>query len=276
MKKNCIVCDVEFETTQSKAKYCSRACGAKVKYQKGLNSYTFTCQTCGIEYHPKEKSRNKYCSRDCSYKALAKERIDRAARLAEERDQSLAKVCRVCGVGFTASRSDVVFCSDKCRAKESGVLKPERKAKALVLCAIKKNAKPRECKECGKEFTPEYGNKKRTFCTDLCGSRYARRENNKRSGGKEHRHRARHFGVEYEPVNVLKVFARDGWTCQICGCKAPVRLRGKNKPSSPELDHRVPMSKGGGHLYSNVQCACRRCNGAKGNSSNAGQIPLFN
>jgi len=76
------------------------------------------------------------------------------------------------------------------------------------------------CKGCGKEFVPEYGNKKRTFCSDTCGARYGRREQRKRLGGNEHRHRARRFGVSDEPVNVLRVFARDGWVCQICGRKA--------------------------------------------------------
>lgn len=33
---------------------------------------------------------------------------------------------------------------------------------------------------------------------------------------------------------------------------------------APELDHVVPLSRGGGHVYGNVQLLCRMCNGAKG------------
>lgn len=79
-----------------------------------------------------------------------------------------------------------------------------------------------------------------------------------------HRARARRFGVAYETVNVRKVYDRDGWICGICresvdpDCKYP-------HPRSPSLDHVVPMSKGGPHLYSNVQLAHLACNVAKSN-----------
>lgn len=42
-----------------------------------------------------------------------------------------------------------------------------------------------------------------------------------------------------------------------------MELKGLNKPNSPELDHIIPISKGGHHLYSNVQLLCRACNGSK-------------
>jgi len=89
------------------------------------------------------------------------------------------------------------------------------------------------------------------------------------------RQRARHCGVEYEPINVFKVFERDRWHCQICGKPTPKKNRGTRYPNAPELDHRIPISKGGPHLYSNVQCACRRCNGLKSNKNCDGQLPLF-
>jgi 5-methylcytosine-specific restriction endonuclease McrA len=63
--------------------------------------------------------------------------------------------------------------------------------------------------------------------------------------------------------NPFKVFDRDGWKCQICGTKTPKSLRGTYKPNAPELDHILPIGKGGEHSYCNTQCACRRCNGAK-------------
>ena len=53
------------------------------------------------------------------------------------------------------------------------------------------------------------------------------------------------------------------------------KRRGTRYSNAPELDHRVPISKGGTHLYTNVQCACRDCNGKKSNRSTVGQLPMF-
>lgn len=51
------------------------------------------------------------------------------------------------------------------------------------------------------------------------------------------------------------VFARDEWTCQYCGAPAE------------NVDHVVPRSKGGMHVWENVVAACRRCNTRKENRS---------
>ena len=49
------------------------------------------------------------------------------------------------------------------------------------------------------------------------------------------------------------VFARDDWTCQYCGGAAE------------NVDHVIPRSRGGGHVWENVVAACRRCNSRKEN-----------
>jgi 5-methylcytosine-specific restriction endonuclease McrA len=82
-----------------------------------------------------------------------------------------------------------------------------------------------------------------------------------------HTARARRFGAPRDySIKPLLVFARDGWRCQLCGCATPQSLRGSTHPHAPELDHIVPLSvRGGpGHVWTNVQCACRRCNSQKG------------
>jgi 5-methylcytosine-specific restriction endonuclease McrA len=66
-----------------------------------------------------------------------------------------------------------------------------------------------------------------------------------------------------ETVNLLHVLERDNWTCMICGAPTPRHLRGTYEPNAPEVDHIIPVSKGGEHSYRNTQCACRRCNGLK-------------
>ena len=67
--------------------------------------------------------------------------------------------------------------------------------------------------------------------------------------------RLRHFvRVPYRqhaPLTRRAVFARDGWACQYCGATAE------------NLDHVLPRSRGGLHVWENVVAACRRCNAKK-------------
>ena len=49
------------------------------------------------------------------------------------------------------------------------------------------------------------------------------------------------------------VFVRDGHRCQYCGANAE------------NIDHIVPRSRGGEHVWENVVAACRRCNSRKEN-----------
>jgi 5-methylcytosine-specific restriction endonuclease McrA len=53
------------------------------------------------------------------------------------------------------------------------------------------------------------------------------------------------------PLTRRGVFARDGGRCVYC--QAP----------ATSLDHVVPRSRGGGHVWENVVSCCRRCNHAK-------------
>ncbi|MDP8988260.1 MAG: HNH endonuclease [Actinomycetota bacterium] len=52
-------------------------------------------------------------------------------------------------------------------------------------------------------------------------------------------------------LNRRAVFARDGSRCQYCGA------------SADSIDHVVPRSRGGQHVWENVVAACRPCNAQK-------------
>lgn len=67
-----------------------------------------------------------------------------------------------------------------------------------------------------------------------------------------------------ESVNPFKVFTRDNWRCYLCGCDTPKDLRGTYEPNAPEVEHVVPIARGGKDAYDNVRCSCRQCNGIKG------------
>ncbi len=49
------------------------------------------------------------------------------------------------------------------------------------------------------------------------------------------------------------VFVRDGFTCQYCGSRAE------------NIDHVIPRSRGGQHIWENIVASCRRCNTRKEN-----------
>ena len=77
--------------------------------------------------------------------------------------------------------------------------------------------------------------------------------------------RAKLHGAEAEiGITLQKLIKRDGLTCAICGLQC---IEGGDYLSDlyPTIDHIVPISRGGGHTWRNVQVAHRRCNLNKSN-----------
>ncbi|KOU17087.1 hypothetical protein ADK49_16930 [Streptomyces sp. WM6349] len=60
----------------------------------------------------------------------------------------------------------------------------------------------------------------------------------------------------------LDVFERDGWTCYLCGLPTDPHAS-PFSPSSPTVDHVVPLSAGGHHAMANARTACLGCNSSK-------------
>lgn len=169
--------------------------------------------------------------------------------------------CKVCGTELVSAQRNV--CSNR-----ECYLEYKRRA-ALIYDSAKKELAQRKCKECGNLFTPEYGDKRRTFCSDKCRNKWTDRRN-KRGGdlnGRARKNMRKTHGVVlplmYQYINWRKVLDRDKWVCGICGQTID---RDKKCPDdgSPSVDHIVPLAQGGAHLYSNVQAAHFKCNWMKG------------
>jgi 5-methylcytosine-specific restriction endonuclease McrA len=150
-----------------------------------------------------------------------------------------------------------LLCSDRCRFLRAA------KAKAF---RIRPNRQA-ICKGCTRPFTLVYGTRRRTFCSKQCLRVVTRRIN------KALRKARLKSAPVVERIDPYAVFARDGWCCQLCGCSTPKRLRGLQHDRSPELDHILPLGAGGTHTWTNVQCACRKCNIAKADKP-LGQLRL--
>jgi hypothetical protein len=159
--------------------------------------------------------------------------------------------CPICGKTFATHRDK--YCSDECDRED-------KRRKAYVYDSAKKPIKERECKECGAKFTPEYGDKKRMFCSQKCLTKHGKRI------GKDVRRARMSAAGEIENLDPLYILKRDGWRCYICGCATPRKLRGTCAPNSPQVDHVIPLARGGAHTEANVRCICRACNIAKSDS----------
>jgi len=59
------------------------------------------------------------------------------------------------------------------------------------------------------------------------------------------------------PKTRYKVLKRDGHKCQACGASA-------EDGAKLEVDHRVPVARGGSNHPSNLWTLCDKCNGGKG------------
>jgi len=134
------------------------------------------------------------------------------------------------------------------------------------------------CRICGKKYTPRqyilscggkvYSNP--GYCSIECKtiSNKTKVKESHRGRRDSHRYRARKYGCEYDSsVTLSKLIKRNGLHCAICGGLCDLNDRSWSKhcgPMYPSIDHIIPMSKGGGHIWSNVQIAHIICNSEKG------------
>jgi 5-methylcytosine-specific restriction endonuclease McrA len=240
-----------------------------------------SCPVCGTKFQP-SNGNQKYCQRRC------KKRVENAARYGWDpasRPMPAPFDCAQCGVrcvpGDSVAAHATKFCGAKCKTDwhwqhEDGANRrwaEENGAHVNIFqgphCRIAARPKPRKltagyCWECSTPFVTRYHPLwPCRYCSDSCQRRAGRRATRHKTGHQSnHRKRARHFGVEYEPISKTKLFERDGYLCGICG-EPTKKDEAVPHPQAPTIDHIVPMSRGGPHLYSNVQCACFECNWRK-------------
>ena len=243
-----------------------------------------TCVTCGRAFEPCQKTQ-KYCGEKCRNRGKTR-----------GKSRPVLVKCERCGKEFTTrNRGGAVpgvrggtarFCSKSCARSltlEAVALRAAKRAAAQLLKSVVCRVEAaqfelsfqRDCIVCGKRFLPARTLGCRAYCcSDEC--RELQLGKRKRRAGRiaKSRRRARIRNVKHESIDPLDVFARDHWTCQICGDKTPRRLRGTYDDKAPELDHIISLAAGGTHTWNNVQCACRACNGTKGAGAAVDQLRL--
>jgi 5-methylcytosine-specific restriction endonuclease McrA len=145
--------------------------------------------------------------------------------------------------------------------------------------------------DCGREFT-RYAAAVRNdhpCCSLSCASKLAIRLGlmphmvAKTPGDRAQRHlvksRARRLrrAQGWDGISDAEILERDGWRCQIPGCKRrPIRKDLKYpQPRSKSIDHIVPLSQGGGDTAANKRAAHLGCNVARNNRGGMDQLAMI-
>lgn len=215
------------------------------------------CVVCGasFEYEHTGGRHRRFCSPLCKARQKADQTVACKARVLRGERQNLYPApkprvlhdhkCECCGAAYAASTGAQGnrFCTSKCRDRWHLA----QKAKAVEAKLV-----PLSCPCCATMFKPRHPLQR--YCSRRC-------EKKVQHCNKNHRRRA---VTSTGKVNPYAVFCRDAWTCQSCAKPTPRSARGTYDHNAPELDHVVPISKGGAHSYDNTQCLCRQCNLSKG------------
>ena len=262
-KIECPACRGFFVPSSSKQQFCSRDCARRTRRgNKPRQLWPLKCVRCGVDFESiNEKAM--YCTKLCKLSAFKERRkpgyIVTSMSVIKER----AEVARAEREWRSAAHKAMLAASAARRkAREAA-----KEAHSCIRCGEKL---PSEC-----SFA-------RKFCTACSAERLreANRAKKRTPAGRAAKRKDRLArklkirAVVVDVVDPIKVFERDGWRCQLCGRRAPERKRGTYDDDAPELDHIIPISKGGEHSYRNTQCACRGCNGSKG-ARPMGQTLLF-
>ncbi len=82
-----------------------------------------------------------------------------------------------------------------------------------------------------------------------------------------HRRRAKILMVPTESISIDVLFDRDNGICGICG-------KAVKRSGERSIDHIIPLSMGGHHIWSNVQLAHLKCNMGRGAGRYPSQLKL--
>lgn len=262
---SCGGCGTGFVPTGPRRTYCSEGCASAINSARLNRSRAewraiirehsasrFQCEHCGKDSFRKRGGKairlgykNRFCSRVCR---SAHQALQPKAYTGPIQCAYFARHCKSCGVAFgtrNVNRNDCNLCEAQTirRATRDAAIALHRAAGKVSFCC-----------GCGIKFCLLYGQSLKV-CPDCSHTKKREDKRTWRTARK-----AKERAVRTESVRPGKVFDRAGWRCYLCGCATPRELRGTYEPNAPELDHVVPLSRGGEHSYANTDCCCRACN----------------
>lgn len=245
------------------------------------------CEQCYKEHKNKyDRKRSRTRDRRDYYKEWCKnnsrkEYHKKWQKEAKEKEPACAKLLKIkyckCGkiLGISNNRNKrfCPICLDKRRRKQYLIQKRKltrevrneinRKARIKDLQKRIKSEEYNTCKVCDKTYYYSFlleGSTK-YHCSIKC----RKVSLNSVARVQRHRRRARKQNVKIAKcISFNKLFSNQHGECKVCGVK--MNKEHKNRDTDAELDHIIPLSKGGYHWTANLQLLCRACNHKKNDS----------
>lgn len=241
--------------------YCSTRCRRQAERAKRPKDVR--CSWCDAELVRADSTRAYSCDMECAH-AYRMWRNGNSSKPWPRVSFEVTLTCRDCGETWTRrGNSATMRPQPRCRDCREA----ERRAKAEARDR-ERAYRPRfiagVCLRCGDAFVMD----RQQFDN---GNRYCSKQCSKRAS--HDRRRARKRGAYVEDVRRAEVFARDNYTCHICG-KPLAMGETAPHPKSPTIDHLWPLALGGTHEPSNVRAAHFLCNSRRGDRVEAQQMVL--
>lgn len=233
--RSCLTCGADISARRSDARHCGPACYERWKRPPlKLSLSPRGCLQCGAEFTP-GNVRALCCSRSCT---VARNNQIQNAKTAVSYTPT---PCPVCGRSFTPVRSDNLTCSPSCRERRRYVPKRHQ----------------RMCVGCGESFVATRSDAE--TCSTRCAGRlwHARHPGVRRLRAAQYgakRYRLESLGAGISASDWQRTLQRWGGACAYCG-QRPVQI---------QMDHVVPLARGGAHSIGNILPACPPCNMSKG------------
>jgi hypothetical protein len=160
-----------------------------------------------------------------------------------------SKGCAHCGKVFIKRTLSGNYCCRKCQCLALNIRTAE---------ARRKKAPYLNCLGCGISYQYMSGEGGSRHCSKLCSKQLGSRAGN----GKRRAFKNNTVSIAYSRADIIE---RDGVSCRACGEDCLTEGDQYHKLSI-NLDHIIPISKGGHNAPYNIQILCRGCNITKSNN----------
>lgn len=219
----CRACGSRFDQVLSRGcarAYCSEAC----KAARPKPVITKDCEIAGCGRVVRGSNAAKWC--ETHYNRNRR----KGSPLALVREVGGFDCCQYCGKDSAGRK----HCSQRCSSRSN-----------------RGTPRFRRCEVCERQFEPTNCGRDPTCCSLKC-------KNIIRQHYQDIRRFTSFLDADGRRLR-FKVFDRDRWVCLLCGEPTDRKVKWPH-PMYPTIDHIIPVSKGGTHEESNLQCAHARCN----------------
>lgn len=197
------------------------------------------CIRCGDDFAWKRP--RDYCSDSCR---VAIQRRRRAGQPIAD----YVPTCEICGEDIRDGRHGQIRHTE-CQGKTI----PLQENKTCPVCNVVFAPFRRGQRSCSNDCAQKYWKKNYRVPEPWDDQRRAR----------YHKRRALKRKLPADDIRPRDVYERDGWVCHICELPVDESVKWPD-PMSPSLDHVIPLSKGGHHVWDNTALAHLDCNVRKG------------